>query len=220
MVTIKTEYVAYYRVSTQQQGRSGLGLEAQQAAVREYIKGAELLAEYTEVESGRSNNRKALHAALKMCRDNGAVLVVAKLDRLSRNVMFISSLMESKVKFICCDCPEMDEFTAHIFAAVAQREARLASQRTRAGQAAAKARGVKFGNPKADKAFMDKVRAKRQPKQYDTDLLQMIRDKRANGKTWKQIADEINTGSHRSMHNKPFSATSVWRIAQKIGYSL
>jgi DNA invertase Pin-like site-specific DNA recombinase len=119
--------VGYFRVSTEAQGRSGLGLEAQKDAVTTLCRqrGWEIIAEFTEVESGKRNNRPQLAAALKRAKVTGARLVIAKLDRLSRNVAFLASLQESGAKFTAADMPEADEFTVHILAAVAQRERKL-----------------------------------------------------------------------------------------------
>jgi DNA invertase Pin-like site-specific DNA recombinase len=140
-------FIAYYRVSTVQQGRSGLGLEAQQAAVRDYLNGGAwtLLAEFTEVESGKRADRPQLAAALAACRVHRATLVVAKLDRLARNVAFVSALMESGVEFVACDMPAANRLTVHILAAVAEHEAKMISARTKAALAAAKARGKVLG---------------------------------------------------------------------------
>lgn len=142
--------VAYYRVSTAAQGRSGLGLEAQRAAVAEVCKarGLEIIAEFTEIESGKRADRPELSEALRRAKLAGAVLVVAKLDRLSRSVAFLSTLQDSGAKFIAADMPEANELTVHILAAVAQAERKAISTRTREALKAAKARGVKLGNPK------------------------------------------------------------------------
>jgi DNA invertase Pin-like site-specific DNA recombinase len=142
--------VAYYRVSTARQGRSGLGLEAQQAAVQSYAAtlGKEVTEEFVEVESGKNAARPKLIAALELCELTGARLAIAKLDRLSRNVQFISSLMESGVRFTAVDMPEATELTIHIMAAMAQHERKMISERTRAALKAAKARGRVLGNPR------------------------------------------------------------------------
>jgi len=135
--------VAYYRVSTRQQKRSGLGLEAQRLSVRAYIKACpgKLIAELTEVESGTKDDRPIIKEALWRCRVYGAKLVVARLDRLARSAALIASLLESGVDFVAADMPMANRFTIHILAAVAEYEARLTSERTRAAFAAAKARG-------------------------------------------------------------------------------
>lgn len=142
------KFVAYYRVSTQKQGASGLGLEAQQKAVADYLNGGdwELLADYSETESGkRHDNRPQLSAALEVCRRQKATLVIAKLDRLTRNATFLSSLLDSGVKFVAVDNPHANPLTIRILAAVAQEEREQISKRTKAALAAAKARGKALG---------------------------------------------------------------------------
>jgi DNA invertase Pin-like site-specific DNA recombinase len=141
-----SRYIAYYRVSTQRQGRSGLGLDAQRKAIRDRLSGdAKLIAEYTEIESGGRNDRPRLAAALSACRLHRASLIIAKLDRLARNVAFVSNLMEAGVDFEAVDFPQANRLTIHILAAVAEHEAKMISDRTRAALAAAKARGVRLG---------------------------------------------------------------------------
>ena len=158
---IEVGIVAYYRVSTAKQGRSGLGLEAQQAAVQNYLNGGtwELAGEFIEVESGRKTERPELVKALALCKKHKATLVIARLDRLARNVHFISGLMEAKVKFVACDMPEATPFMLHIYAAVAQEEARAISARTKAALAAAKQRGVRLGATGAERAIRYKAEA-------------------------------------------------------------
>lgn len=140
-------FVAYYRVSTARQGRSGLGLEAQRKAVTDFLNGGswELLAEFVEVESGKSDDRPQLEQALSTCELAGATLVVAKLDRLSRNLVFLAKIQDSDARFVAADMPEANELTIHIMAAVAQAERKAISTRTKEALAAAKARGVKLG---------------------------------------------------------------------------
>lgn len=140
-------FVSYLRVSTDRQGRSGLGLEAQQAAIDAFLQpGDKLLAPpYVEVESGKNSDRPQLREAMARCRKTGATLLIARLDRLARNVRFISALMEEGVPFVACDMPAATPFMLHVYAAVAEEEARAISRRTKAALAAAKARGVKLG---------------------------------------------------------------------------
>src|ERR1700744_6231229 len=140
-------FISYYRVSTDQQGRSGLGLAAQRDAVTSWLNGGawSLLGEYVEVESGKDNSRPQLAAAMAQCRLTEAVLVIAKLDRPSRNVAFLANLMDSGVEFVAVDNPQATRFTLHILAAVAEHEAAMISSRTKAALAAAQARGVKLG---------------------------------------------------------------------------
>jgi DNA invertase Pin-like site-specific DNA recombinase len=145
------KFVAYYRVSTTGQGVSGLGLEAQREAVERYLNGGSwsLIEAFTEVETGKGSNaldrRPQLKAALAYARKHKATLVIAKLDRLARNVHFISGLMETGVEFVAADRPDADRFTLHLEAALAEREARVISERTKAALAAAKRRGVVLG---------------------------------------------------------------------------
>ena len=167
------KYVAYYRVSTSRQDRSGLGLEAQKEAVRQFLesKGWPPIAEYTEVESGRSSTRPQLQAALAYCRLMGATLVVAKLDRLARNAAFLMNLRDAGVEFVCCDMPDANRMTVGILACVAEDEADRISRRTKEALAAAKARGVKLGGDRgyrppleaslaAARAHRDKARSR------------------------------------------------------------
>lgn len=135
--------VAYYRVSTAKQGASGLGLEGQEAAVAGYARATHgtLLRAYTEIETGKRVDRPELAKALSDCKHSKAVLVIAKLDRLARNVHFLSGLMEAGVEFVCCDMPSANRLTLHILAAVAEDEAKRISERTKVALAAYKARG-------------------------------------------------------------------------------
>lgn len=149
--------IAYYRVSTDKQGRSGLGLEAQKSAVQQYAAsgGHRIVAEHVEVESGkRSDNRPQLAAALAACRLHRATLCIAKLDRLSRQLSFVANLMESGTDFVAVDNPTANRLTIHLLAAIAEHEREMISQRTKAALAAAKARGVRLGNPNGAAALL------------------------------------------------------------------
>ena len=143
------KFVAYFRVSTDRQGKSGLGLDAQREAVMSYLNGGRwtLVGEFTEVESGKHSDRPELKKALAACKKQKAKLVIAKLDRLSRNLAFIATLMEGGVQFVAVDMPEANELTVHIMAAMAQHEGKQISKRTKEALAAAKKRGVRLGNP-------------------------------------------------------------------------
>ena len=145
------QFAAYYRVSTDRQGRSGLGLEAQQAAVRGYLGKSTPIGEFTEIETGKRNDRPQLELALALCRKRKARLVIAKLDRLSRNLAFIAALMDSGVEFVAVDNPHATRLTLHILAAVAEHEREMIAQRTKAALQAAKARGVRLGRHGADR---------------------------------------------------------------------
>jgi DNA invertase Pin-like site-specific DNA recombinase len=151
----KGNFVAYYCVSTAKQGQSGLGLDAQRNAVADYLNGGRwaLLREFTEIESGKRDDRPQLSAALAYAKATGSTLVIAKLDRLARNVAFIANLMESRTRFVAADMPEANDLTIHVLAAVAEHERKAISQRTRDALAAVKARGTRLGNPNGARAL-------------------------------------------------------------------
>ena len=185
-------YVAYYRVSTDRQGQSGLGLDAQREAVARFVgSGGALLAQYTEVESGkRHTNRPELAAALAASKKQGATLVIAKLDRLARNVHFISGLMESKVDFVAVDMPQANRLTVHIMAAFAEHEREMISQRTKAALAQAKARGTKLGNPRLGQARENAALANREIVPVAT--VEFIGKMRQAGESLRAIAEQLN----------------------------
>ena len=144
---MKQKYVAYLRVSTQKQGYSGLGLEAQREIIRNHLHDTTPVAEFVEVESGRKSDRPKLKEALALCRKDGATLIVAKLDRLARSVSFLSNLLESDVDIVFCDFPQANKMVLHIISAISHYEAELIAARTKASLQAKKARGFKLGNP-------------------------------------------------------------------------
>ncbi len=183
--------VTYLRVSTDRQGQSGLGLEAQRVAVASYLAGRALLGEFVEVESGRKDDRPQLAAALALCRQHKARLVIAKLDRLARSVALISGLMESGVEFVAADMPEANRFMLHVMAAVAEHEREMISQRTRAALAAAKARGTRLGNPRPDTARMRAVVAERVAA-FRATVRPQIQALQAEGRSLRGIAAELN----------------------------
>jgi DNA invertase Pin-like site-specific DNA recombinase len=189
-------FVAYYRVSTDRQGRSGLGLEAQQKAVRDYLNGGDwkIAAEFVEVESGKRADRPELGKALEACRKHRAKLVIAKLDRLSRNLAFIATLMESGVEFIAVDNPHASKLTLHILAAVAEHEREAISERTKAALAAAKARGTRLGTPDPKGAVKRMGAAlKAKASQFAANVTPIIRDIQAAGYTSRNaIAGQLN----------------------------
>jgi DNA invertase Pin-like site-specific DNA recombinase len=185
-------FVSYIRVSTQKQGQSGLGLAAQQEAVARHLGTNVPLAEFVEVESGkRSTNRPQLMAALDMCKRKKATLLIAKLDRLARNVHFISGLMESGVDFIAVDMPTANRLTVHIMAAFAEHEAAMISARTKAALAAAKAQGTVLGNPRWQEGIA-KARQVKNPAKLATAVVEMMKQHQAEGLTLRAIADKMN----------------------------
>jgi DNA invertase Pin-like site-specific DNA recombinase len=187
------QYVAYYRVSTDRQGETRLGLDAQRAAVARYVRDAPILAEYQEIESGkRHNNRPQLAAALVECRRRRATLIIATLDRLARNVHFISGLMESGVPFIAADAPEDGPFILHMRAAYAEEESRKISQRTRAALAEVKRRGGKLGNPRWQEALPLAWEARRGPVRIPPQVIDLMQQQRAEGKTLRAIVAHLD----------------------------
>src|SRR5262245_20029197 len=185
------KFVSYCRVSTAKQGRSGLGLEAQRQAIAEFLNGGQwkLIAEYVEVETRKNDDRPKLRQALHRAKVTGATLVIAKLDRLSRNLRFIAELQESKVKFVCADMPDANELTIHIFASLAQHERKVISERTTRALQAAKSRGQVLGNPygaralrrarKGNRAAVNENIAKAD--RHAEDVLPIIEDIQASG---------------------------------------
>ena len=145
LIMKRKNYVAYLRQSTMKQEISGLGVEAQREIIRNYLKDRKTVAEYIETESGRKSDRPKLAEALELCRKTNSVLIVAKLDRLSRNVAFTSKLLESDVEIVFCDFPEANKLVLHIISSIAEYEANLISQRTKQSLKAKKARGYKLG---------------------------------------------------------------------------
>ena len=206
-------YVAYLRVSTTKQGLDGLGMATQENAIKAY--NGNVIKKFVEAESGKRKDRPELEKALAHCKLTGSTLIVAKLDRLARNVHFISSLMESKVDFICCDFPEASPLTLHIMSAVAEHEARTISARTKAALAQAKLRGVKLGNPNltVEGRHIGTARGVQSIKDkaaFDAKRVQpTIAALQVTGKSLRMIADELNTMSVKTPRGKQWTAQAV-----------
>jgi DNA invertase Pin-like site-specific DNA recombinase len=196
-------YISYLRVSTKGQEISGLGLEAQREAVLRAF--GTPIHEYIEIESGKSDSRPELHTALAHAKDTNNTLVIAKLDRLSRNVSFIANLMDSGVNFKCADMPQMDKFTAHIISAVAQREREMISQRTKAALAVKKSQGIKLGAPNAAE-LMRQNRVHREYKKLDPKKVDTMRMFKADGYNAREIQ-----GFSGQMFGKPLSIATVYK---------
>ncbi len=219
------KFVAYYRVSTQQQGRSGLGLEAQRASVATYLNGGHwtLVAEFTEVETGKGSNalatRPQLRAALDACKRHKATLLVAKLDRLARNVHFLSGLMESGVDFVAVDLPQANKLTVHIIAAMAEYERDAISKRTKEALAAAKARGVKLGT--AGPANLRRVNDQRHAYAGDhADRLRaVLGGLQARGLSQRAIAAELNALGVQAPRGGTWHLPTVQRVLARISSS-
>ena len=217
------KYVSYTRCSTIRQGQSGLGLEAQRQMVNSFAKDGEIIAEFVEVETGTSKKKRVeIFKAIELCKQTGAVLLIAKLDRLSRNVLFTATLLESKVPFIACDAPFATSMTIHILAAVAENEAKLISDRTRQSLQIAKQRGKKLGNPQnltlearkkgawrmKEKAMMNKNNLRA------ISIISLLINQ--PGITFAKMADRLNDGGFKTSRGKKHSAYSAWMLAKRI----
>lgn len=215
--------VAYYRVSTQRQGQSGLGLEAQKSAVETYLAGnsdAELLEEFVEVESGKKNDRPKLQNAIALCKATGATLLIAKLDRLSRNAVFLLSLKDSGVQFVACDMPHADELTIGIMALLAQKEREMISERTKAALAAAKKRGVKLGGYKSngfggDYTLGGKAAAAKAD-EYATSIAGYVRQGQKTGMSLRQLAEFLNRKGIRTARGTTFRGQTVKNLIARL----
>lgn len=211
-------YTPYYRVSTQKQGQSGLGLEAQRAAVRAFVADpSQLLPEFVEVESGKKNQRPQLLAAIAEARRTGSTLLIAKLDRLSRNAGFIFALRDSGVDFVCCDMPDANTLTVGLFAVIAQHERETISKRTKDALAAKKGRGAQLGSPQnftaavisQGQAAMQRNARQHPANQQAAQLAELLRD---TGHTLWQIADKLNASGYRTRRGSKFQATTILRL--------
>ena len=206
------KFVAYFRVSTDRQGKSGLGPEAQREAVMNYLDGGRwtLIKEFTEVESGKRNDRPELVKALAACKRQKAKLVIAKLDRLGRNLAFIATLKESGVEFVAVDNPHANELTVHFLAAIAQHEREMISERSKAALLAAKRRGRRLGNPNLPEAAKRGVAAlKANAKRFAANVRPIIDEIIAAGaKSHNAIAAKLNE------RNVPTARGGVWTHVQ------
>lgn len=214
------KYVVYYRVSTRKQADSGLGLEAQRTIVRNYLKNSEsILEEYIEVETGKSANRPELNKALDSCKRYSATLIVAKLDRLARNLHFVTSLQNAHIDFLCCDMPTANRLTIHIISAIAENEALLISQRTKQALAEKKKQGVKLGNPqnngltslaiaKGCKVRQNNAYNNEQNKKAGAFVVLM----RNNGSRWSEIVLQLTESGFKTRRNCEFDITAVKRL--------
>jgi len=221
-----SRYITYLRVSTDRQGRSGLGLEAQRRVVMDYLNGGqwEHVAEYVEVESGKKDDRPKLAEALRHCRLTGAILLIAKLDRLTRNARFLFELQESKIKFVAADMPQANDLTVGIMALVAQEERKMISARTKDALAAAKERGVKLGNPRGaqhlaglgNRAAMEAIRGKARKRAEE--LLPLVTALRREGVVCiRGLARELNELGVRTPRGRgKWYPTSVARLLKQL----
>lgn len=218
------KFVAYFRVSTQKQGKSGLGLEAQREIVKNYVEErGTILQEFIEVESGRKKDRPQLKEAVDFCKKNKACLVIAKLDRLARSISFIFALKESGVEFECCDLPELNTLNLGIFSTLAQYEAELISKRTKDALAAKKRQGFKLGSPQnlTDEARKEGRAARKKialERECNRNAFEFARDYRDKGESYQKIANALNKYSLDTPKNAKFYACSVRNLLKLYGY--
>lgn len=220
----RRRFIAYYRVSTGRQASSGLGIDAQRASVWEFLAANEgrLLAEFSETISGRKDDRPQLNSALALCRVARATLIIARLDRLSRNVKMISRLMESGLDFVTADFPFANKFTIHVLAAIAEYELQLQSERTKSAIAALREHGVEPAKPKREivRRFppgcqqLSALARRSRSEARARDLAPLIWRSIADGKSYRVIADQFNAQGIRPARNAPWTAGSIWRIAR------
>lgn len=211
------------RVSTDRQGRSGLGLEAQRQAVKDYVSGkGAISAEFVEIESGKKNDRPQLVRALAEAKRTGSVLLIAKLDRLARNVAFIANLLESGVEIAAADMPQANRFLLHVIAAVAEHEAKMISERTKAALAAAKARGTVLGwaiparrEEQKRAATAGAMRNAAKADQHAANVLPVIRQIASEGASLRQIAEQLNARGVKTARGGSWHASTVRNITAR-----
>ena len=218
-----TCYVSYLRVSTQKQGYSGLGLEAQREIIQNHLNETTLITEFIEVESGRKKDRPKLKEALELCRKTGSTLIVAKLDRLARNVSFLSSLLESDVEIVFCDFPQANKMVLHILSAISQYEAELTASRTKSALQAKKARGCKLGNPehllgKHDQAIQNSImtcKTKADNNPNNKRAVAMLRTLVKEEHSLKEMADILNREGFVTSQGACFSKATVYKLIKR-----
>ena len=213
------KYIAYYRVSTKKQGESQLGLKAQIQAVTRFISPDLLFKSFTEIETGTSKKyRPILNEAIELCKKHDATLIIAKLDRLARNVSFVSSLMDSGIKFKAVDMPQANELTIHIMSAIAQHEAKAISTRVKEGLAQS---DKKLGNPQnltleAKKRGLESIKLKALNNLNNKRALAFVKGLNHSNMKLREIANELNSNGFKTSAGKEFSTTQVIRILKKI----
>ena len=219
----ENQYVAYLRVSTQKQGYSGLGLEAQREIIQKHLCDKIPIAEYIEIESGRKKERPRLKEALNRWRKDGAILIVAKLDRLARSVSFLSSLLESDVEIVFCDFPQANKMVLHIISAISQYEAELIAARTKASLQAKKSRGFKLGNPehlmdRHEQAIQNSIRTckdKADNNPNNKRAVAMLRTLVKEKHTLQGIADILNREGFVTSQGCSFSKSTVYKLIKR-----
>ncbi|MBO9584377.1 MAG: recombinase family protein [Flavobacterium sp.] len=214
------KYIAYYRVSRKEQGISGLGLSAQKSSVEKYVTSQEgiILKDFTEIETGTNKRERVeIHNAITLAKVEGAVLVIAKLDRLARNVNFVSSLMDAGIEFVAVDMPSANNFTIHIFSALAEQEAKLISSRTKLALAELKKKGVKLGNPKnltndARAKGIERIKSNAMNNDRNRQAQSIIMNCREKEMSYRQIADYLNGLNFKTRRGNKFYAPTVLQL--------
>lgn len=217
------KYIAYYRVSRKEQGISGLGLSAQKNSVEKYVEGQDgiILDAYTEIETGTNKRERVeIQKAIQQAKNEGAVLVIAKLDRLARNVSFISSLMDAGIEFLAVDMPSANNFTIHIFSALAEQEAKLISSRTKLALAELKKKGAVLGNPNnlTDKAREQGVKTIRENainNDRNRQAQSVITSCKEKGMSYRQIAEYLNQLNFKTRYGNQFMAPTVHQLHRR-----
>ncbi|WP_460989395.1 recombinase family protein [Sphingobium sp. TomTYG45] len=210
---VMSRYVAYFRVSTAAQGRSGLGLAAQRSKIDAFLNADdEVLAEFVEVQSGKADNREELWKAIAHAKKHGAKILIAKLDRFSRKVSFIAGIMEQGIGLVVAEMPHATDFQLHIFAALAQEERRLISDRTRSALAEAKKRGVALGK----NAQALKERHRQQALDYARSIQPILKPMLADGWSFTAIADQLNVAGVDAAKGGRFTAQTVKNIVVRL----
>lgn len=217
------KYIAYYRVSRKVQGISGLGLSAQKSSVEKYVSSQEgiILDAYTEIETGTSKRQRVeIHKAIQQAKNENAVLIIAKLDRLARNVSFVSSLMDAGIEFLAVDMPSANNFTIHIFSALAEQEAKLISSRTTQALSELKKKGVKLGNPEnltndARKKGVQTVKENAINNDQNRQAQSVITSCKEKGMSYRQIAEYLNQLNFKTRYGNQFMAPTVHQLHRR-----
>ncbi len=216
-------FVGYFRVSTSEQGKSGLGLESQKSVVDNFVKSNNgvLIESFTEIETGTSKRKRTeIYKAIDFAKKNNAVLVIAKIDRLARNVFFVSSLMETGVEFVACDLPQATNFTIHLYAALAEMEAKLIAERTKNALKEKKKQGFKLGTPanlteEAKMKGLEVIKQKAVSNKANIQATALIVEYRAKGYSYDKIANTLNQLNFGTSNGKMHNSTSVHRLYKR-----
>lgn len=218
------KFIAYYRVSRKEQSISGLGLSAQKSSVEKYVTTQDgiILKDFTEVETGTNKRERVeIHKAIQLAKNEGAILIIAKLDRLARNVSFVSSLMDAGIEFLAVDMPSANNFTIHIFSALAEQEAKLISSRTKLALAELKKKGVKLGNPKnltseARVKGVNKIKENAMNNDRNRQAQSIILNCKEKEMSYRQIADYLNQLNFKTRHGNKFYAPTVLQLYNRM----